>query len=63
MRVSQAYSTLILLTLALSREGRGKRIRVKGVNAFVLETLCKSSLPRNRIELVFQLDLRISIEG
>jgi hypothetical protein len=36
VRVSQAYSTLVPLTLALSREGRGKRIKVKGVNAFVL---------------------------
>jgi len=35
VRVSQAYSTLIPLTLALSREGRGDRIKVKGVNAFV----------------------------
>jgi hypothetical protein len=36
VRASQAYSTLIPLTLALSREERGKRIKVKGVNAFVL---------------------------
>jgi hypothetical protein len=33
VRVSQAYSTLI--PLAISREGRGDRIKVKGVNAFV----------------------------
>jgi hypothetical protein len=36
VRVSQAYSTLIALILALSREGRGERIKVKRVNAFVL---------------------------
>ena len=36
MRVGQAYSTLIPLTLPLSREGRGERIKVKGVIAFVL---------------------------
>jgi len=34
-----ACSALISLTLALSREGRGKRIKVKGVNAFVLERI------------------------
>ena len=36
MRVTEAYVTLIPLTLPLSREGRGKRIIVKGINAFVL---------------------------
>jgi hypothetical protein len=39
VRVNQAYSTLIPLILALSREGRGERIKVKGVNAFVLVQL------------------------
>jgi hypothetical protein len=36
VRVTEAYVTLIPLTLPLSREGRGKRIIVKGINAFVL---------------------------
>jgi hypothetical protein len=35
MRVSEASLALIPLTLPLSREGRGKRIIVKGINAFV----------------------------
>jgi alkylation response protein AidB-like acyl-CoA dehydrogenase len=34
--VSEALANLIPLTPALSREGRGKRIEVKAVNAFVL---------------------------
>jgi len=36
VRVTEAYVALIPLTLPLSREGRGKRIIVKGINAFVL---------------------------
>ncbi len=36
MRVTEAYVALIPLTLPLSREGRGKRMIVKGINAFVL---------------------------
>jgi hypothetical protein len=36
VRVTEAYVALIPLTLPLSREGRGKRIIVKGINVFVL---------------------------
>jgi len=49
VRVGQPYKTLIPLSLALSREGRGERIKVKGVNAFVLaaslNTLFAAALP------------------
>jgi len=49
MRVSQAYSPLIPLTLALSREGRGKRIKMKGVNAFLLLSARKKAFPIGRM--------------
>ena len=39
MRVTEAYVALIPLTLPLSREGRGNRIIVKGIIAFVLEAI------------------------
>jgi hypothetical protein len=38
VRVGEASVALIPLTLPLSREGRGKRLIVKGINAFVLAT-------------------------
>jgi hypothetical protein len=48
VRVTEAYVTLIPLTLPLSREGRGKRIIVKGINAFALVQSLEDVNTKNR---------------